>query len=168
MPEQVFRFDDDLAFLSEVARRLVPLAARPNLAPEKARVIERSVAALKKLPELTPGIDLQIEISHRMGGEEFSESYSYLIRLDQQGVEISSSGSQYDPAVGSDSFSLESLKWYATGQVEQKGNRDTWLERLSYALARNYTLNVTDLGQLRSEPRPLGSGGCNSDPSRDR
>ena len=46
-------------------------------------------------------------------------------------------------------------KWYATGQVEQKGNRDTWLERLSYALARNYTLNVTD----RSH---------NSDPSRDR
>jgi hypothetical protein len=79
-----------------------------------------------------------------MGGEEFSETYSYLIKLDQQGVEISSSGSQYDPAVGSNSFSLESLKWYANGQVEYQGNRDIWLERLVYALARDYTLNITD------------------------
>ena len=153
--EERFRFDNDLAFLSEVARRIAPLAARPNLAPEEAKAIERAAAALKKLPELTPEIDVQIEVAHRMGGEEFSESYRYLIRLDQQGVEISSSGSQYGPGVGSDSFNLESLKWYATGQAEHKGNRDTWLERLSYALARNYTLNVTDR-----------SGG--SDPSRDR
>ena len=143
-PEERFRFDNDLAFLSEVGRRLAPLAARPNLAPEDAKAIERAAAALKKLPELTPEIDVQIEVAHRMWGEEFSESYRYVIRLDQQGVEISSSGSQYGPAVGSDSFNLESLKWHATGQAEHKGNRDTWLERLSYALARNYTLNVTD------------------------
>src|SRR5271157_5981253 len=140
--EDRFRFDNDLAFLAEVGRRLAPLAARPGLAPEKAKAIERAVAALKKLPELTPGINVQIEVAHRMGGEEFSESYSYLIKLDQQGVEISSSGSQYDPAVGSNSFSLESLKWYANGKVEYQGNRDIWLERLVYALAREYTLNV--------------------------
>jgi len=108
-PRKRFRFDNDLAFLSEVARRIAPLAARPNLAPEEAKAIERAAAALKKLPELTPEIDVQIEVAHRMGGEEFSESYRYLIRLDQQGVEISSSGSQYGPGVGSDSFNLESL-----------------------------------------------------------
>jgi hypothetical protein len=142
--EEICRFDTDLAFLSEVARRLAPLAARPGLAPEKAEAIERAVAALKNLPALTPGIDLQIEVAHRMGGEEFSESYSYLIKLNQQGVEIGSSGSQYDAAVGSNTFNLESLKWRPDGQTEHKGNRDTWLERLAYALARDYTLNVTD------------------------
>ncbi|MGA2722586.1 MAG: hypothetical protein ABSG79_09225 [Bryobacteraceae bacterium] len=142
--EDRFRFDSDLAFLAEVGRRLAPLAARPSLTPEKAKALERAVAALKKLPELTPGMNVQIEVAHRMGGEEFSETYSYLIKLDQQGVEISSSGSQYDPAVGSNSFSLESLKWYANGQVEYQGNRDIWLERLVYALARDYTLNITD------------------------
>ena len=142
--EDRFRFDSDLAFLAEVGRRLAPLVARPSLTPEKAKALERAVAALKKLPELTPGMNVQIEVAHRMGGEEFSETYSYLIKLDQQGVEISSSGSQYDPAVGSNSFSLESLKWYANGQVEYQGNRDIWLERLVYALARDYTLNITD------------------------
>jgi hypothetical protein len=142
--EEVWRFDNDLAFLSEVARRLAPVAARPGLAPEDARAIERAVAALKKLPELTPGIDIQIEIAHRMGGEEFNESYSYLIKLNQQGAEIGSSGTQYDAAAGSNTFSLESLKWYADGHAEQQGNRDTWLERLAYALARDYTVNVTD------------------------
>jgi len=142
--EEVCRFDSDLAFLSEVARRLAPVAARLGLAPEKAEAIERAVAALKKLPELTPGIDIQIEIAHRMGGEEFNESYSYLIKLNQQGAEIASSGTQYDAAAGSNSFSLESLKWYADGHAEQEGNRDTWLERLSYALARDYTVNVTE------------------------
>ena len=143
-PEEVCRFDTDLAFLSEVGRRLAPLAARPGLAPEKAKAIQRAVLALQKLPEMTPGIDIQIEVAHRMGDEEFNESYSYLVKLHQQGVEIGSSGTQYDAAAGSDSFSLESVKWYADGHSEQEGNRDTWLERLAYALGRDYTLNVTD------------------------
>jgi hypothetical protein len=143
-PEEVCRFDTDLAFLSEVGRRLEPLAARPGLAPEKAEAIQHAVAALKNLPELTPGIDIQIEVAHRMGGEDFNESYSYLVKLHQQGVEIASSGTQYDAAAGSNSFSLESVKWYADGHSEQEGNRDTWLERLAYALGRDYTVNVTD------------------------
>jgi hypothetical protein len=142
--EERYRFDNDVAFLAEVGRRLAPVAARSSLAPEKAETLRRAIAALKQLPELTPEIDIQIEVAHRMGGADFSETYSYLIKLDRQGVEIGSSGSQYDPAVGSNSFSLESLKWYADGHVERQGNRDTWLERLAYALARDYTLNVTD------------------------
>lgn len=143
--EEGFRFnDDDLAFLSEVAGRLAPLAAQPNLAPEDARAIERAVAALRNLPQLTPGIDVLIEVAHRMGGDGFSESYSYTVKLDQRGIGIVSSGSQCGPAVGSDAFSLETLQWYADGQVAHRGNRDTWLERLSYALARDHTLNVTD------------------------
>jgi hypothetical protein len=143
--EESFRFDDrDLAFLSKVAQRLAPLTEQPGLAPEKAEAIGRAVAALNKLPELTPEIDVQIEVAHRMGGEEFSESYSYAIKLDQRRIEITSSGSQHDPAVGTNSFSLESLRWYADGQVSHQGNRDTWLERLAYALAREHTLNATD------------------------
>jgi hypothetical protein len=139
-----FRFDqDDLVFLSEVARRLAPLTAQPGLAPEAAKAIGTAVAALRKLPELTPGINVRIEVGHCMGGEGFSESYRYAVKLDERRIEISSSGSQYDPAIGSDSFSLESLEWYANGQAAHKGNRDTWLERLAYALARDYTLNVT-------------------------
>ena len=144
-----FRFDeDDLAFLSEVARRLAPLTAQPSLAPEEAKAIGRAVAALQKLPELTPGIDVQIEIAHRMGGEEFSESYSYTVKIDPRRVEICSSGSQCDPAAGTNSFILESLTWHANGQVEYKGNRGTWLERVSYALARQHTLRVTDESEL--------------------
>jgi hypothetical protein len=143
-PEEGFRFDeDDLVFLSEVARRLAPLTAQPGLAPKEVQAIGRAVAALKKLPQLTPEINVRIEVAHRMGGEGFSESYSYTIQLDQQRIEISSSGSQYDPAVGSNSFGLESLKWYANGQAAHTGNRDTWLERLAYALARDHTLDVT-------------------------
>jgi hypothetical protein len=144
VPQEVCRFETDLAFLWEVGRRIAPLAARPGLAPETASVIERAVAALQKLPEPTPGIDLQVEISHRMGDEEFNESYSYVVKVHQEGVEVGSSGTQYDAAVGSNSFSLESFKWRPDGQVEQEGNRDTWLERLEYALGRDYTVNATD------------------------
>ena len=144
VPQEVCRFESDLAFLAEVGRRLAPLAARPGLAPETASVIERAVVALQKLPELTPGIDLQVEISHRMGDEEFNESYSYVVKVHQEGVEIGSSGTQYDAAVGSNSFDLESFKWYPDGRVEQEGNRDTWLERLAYVFSRDYTVNATD------------------------
>jgi len=143
--EASFRFDDDdLVFLSKVARRLALLTAQPSRAPEQAKAVRRAVAALRKLPALTPGISVQIEVAHRMGGGGFSESYSYAIKLDQRRIEISSSGSQSDPAGASESFSLESLQWYANGQTAHNGNRDTWLERLAYALARDYTLNVTD------------------------
>ena len=143
--EESFRFDHrDLAFLSKVARTLAPVAEHPGLAPEKADAIRRAAAALEKLPELTPEINVQIEVAHRMGGEDFSENYSYTIRLDQERIEIRSSGSQYDPAVGLNSFSLESLEWYANGNAAHQGNRDTWLERLAYALARDHTVNVTD------------------------
>ena len=135
---------DDLVFLSKVARSLALLTAQPDIASEKARAVRRAVAALRKLPGLTPGIDLQIEVAHRMGGAGFSESYSYKIKLDRQRIAISSSGSQSDPAVGSEFFTLESLQWFANGQSEHNGNRDTWLERLAYALARGYTLHVTD------------------------
>ena len=141
---EVCRFETEVAFLAEVGRRISPLAALPGLAPEKAQAIERAVAALQKLPELTPGINLQIEVTHRMGDDDFRESYSYLIKLDAQGVEINSTGSQSGTAVEPNSFSLESLKWYPDGHSDQKGNRDTWLERLEYALGRDYTLNVTD------------------------
>jgi hypothetical protein len=141
---EVCRFETEVAFLAEVGRRIAPLAALPGLAPEKAQAIERAVAALQKLPELTPGINLQIEVTHRMGDDDFRESYSYLIKLDAQGVEINSTGSQSGTSVEPNSFSLESLKWYPDGHSDQKGNRDTWLERLEYALGRDYTLNVTD------------------------
>jgi hypothetical protein len=143
-PEEGFRFkDDDLAFLSEVARRLAPLTERPDLAPEKVDAIQLAVAALQKLPEPTPGVNVQIEVAHRMGGEEFSENYSYLIKLDQGRIEVRSSGSQHDPAIGVNSFGLESLEWFANGQAAHHGNRDTWLERLSYALAREHTVNAS-------------------------
>jgi hypothetical protein len=141
---EVCRFETEVAFLAEVGRRIAPLAALPGLAPEKAQAIERAVAALQKLPELTPGINLQIEVTHGMGDDDFRESYSYLIKLDAQGVEINSTGSQSGAAVEPNSFSLESLKWYPDGHSDQKGNRDTWLERLEYALGRDYALNVTD------------------------
>ncbi len=139
-----FRFEaDDLVFLQKVARRLASLTAKPGLAPEKAAAIRRAVAALKKLPGLTPGINVRIEVGHRMGGEEFSESYRYTVELDRQRIAIGASGSQHDPAVGTTSFTLESLKWYADGQTAHEGNRDIWLERLAYALTRDHTVNAT-------------------------
>ncbi len=143
--EACFRFDeDDLVFLSKVARQLALLTARPGLTQEDARAIRRAVAALKTLPELTRGIDVEIEVGHRMGNEEFSESYHYAIKLNQKRIAISSSGSQHDPAVGTKSFDLESLVWQADGRIAQEGSRDSWLERLAYALGRDCTLNVTD------------------------
>ena len=157
--EERFRFDeDDLVFLSKVARQLALLTARPGLTQEEAGAIRRAVAALKKLPELTPGMNIQIEIGHRMGDEKFSETYRYAIKIDQKRIEISSSGSQHDPAAGTNSFALESLEWDADGQAAHKGNRDSWLERLAYALGRDYTLNVTDEPGRKGEEVPGAAG----------
>ena len=106
--------------------------------------VRRAIAALKKLPVLTPEINVQIEVAHRVGDEGFSESCSCTINLDTEQIEISSGGSQYDPAVGSDSYGMESFQWYATGGAERKGSTDTWLERLAYALNCDNPVYVTD------------------------
>jgi hypothetical protein len=144
-PEQNFRFTaEDLVFLSRVAWRLGTLTAQPGLAPKDTAAVRRVVAALKKLPQMTPGIDVQIEVSHGMGGEGFRESYCYGIKVDPQQIELSSSGTQGDPAAGSSSFTLESLQWYANGQAQHQGNRDIWMERLAYALGRKYSVKVAD------------------------
>jgi len=160
--EAHFRFDaDDLAFLSQVARRLASVAAQPGLAAEKAAAIRRIVAALKKLPELTPAINVRIEVAHRMGGEDFSESYRYTVEMDPEHIEIASSGSQNDPTAGVSSFALESLEWRADGQSAQCGNRDIWLERLAYALTREYTVGV-----MTGDLRLSGDSRCSPDGAR--
>jgi hypothetical protein len=135
--------EDDLVFLSKVARQLAQLTDRPGLASEQSRAIRRAVDALKRLPSSTPGLDVEIEVSHRMGSEEFRETYRYVIKLGQTQVAISSSGTQGRPGAGTSSFDLESMEWQADGQSAHKGSRDSWLERLMYALGRDYTLSVT-------------------------
>jgi hypothetical protein len=132
--EEGFCFnDDDLFFFSEVAKTLARVTAQPNLPPEEVMATRRAIAALKKLPALTPEINVQIEVAHRVGDQGFSESCSCTINLDPEQIEISSGGSQYDPAVGSDSYGLEPFQWYATGGAERKGDRDRglsgWLTR---------------------------------------
>jgi hypothetical protein len=74
----------------------------------------------------------------------FSESCSCTINLDPEQIEISSGGSQYEPEVGSDAYGLESFKWFANGEVDRKGDRDTWLERLASMRNCDITLYVTD------------------------
>jgi hypothetical protein len=143
--EARFRFDEyDMAFLANVARRLMSLIARPGLTPKDAAAIRRAVAALNRLPEVTAGTNVRVEIGHRMGDEALSESYRYTIALEEGRIAITSSGSQHDPTTGTHAFDLESVEWGADGQIVHKGNRDSWLERLIYALGRDYTLRVTD------------------------
>src|ERR1035437_2658345 len=136
--------DDDVIFLSEVAQTLARLVTQPSLAPEESKAVRRAIAALKRLPDLTPEINVQIEVAHRVSQEGFSESCICTINLDPGQIEISSGGSQCDPAVGSDSYSSESFEWYASGKVARKGDADMWLDRLAYVLSCDNTVYVTD------------------------
>jgi hypothetical protein len=147
-PEQqaagpAFRFnEDDLVFLAKVARQLTLLAARGRqLNQEQSKAIRRVIAALNGLPDAVPAASDCIEVTHRMGDEAFRETYRYTVSIDRERIAISSSGSQQDPA-GTRAFDLESLEWLADGRTAQHGSRDSWLERLIYALGRDYTLSV--------------------------
>jgi plasmid stabilization system protein ParE len=134
--------EDDLVFLLKVARKLAQVVEQSPLAPEDARAIRHTVGALGKLPEPLPDLRVQIEVTHRMGDDDFGETYTYVVKLTPASIEIASRGIQHDPVAGDTSFSLESLAWHAEGQVVQQGNRDLWLERMTYALAHTYTVKV--------------------------
>jgi len=77
-----------LVFLSKVARQLVASDSATRAHPRTGQAIRRAVAALKRLPEPSRGIDVLIEVSHRMGSEEFSEHYRYTIALEQERIAI--------------------------------------------------------------------------------
>jgi hypothetical protein len=46
--------------------------------------LKRAIGALKALPNLTPGLDVRIEIGHTLGTEEFRETH--LCGRDQLGT----------------------------------------------------------------------------------
>jgi hypothetical protein len=154
-----FSFDaDDLVFLSKVARQLTLLAARRQLNLAQSKAIRRMVAALNGLPDAPPAASDCIEVTHRMGDEAFRETYRYTIAVDGQRIAISSNGSQRDPISGTRAFDLESLEWRANGQSVQHGSRDSWLERLIYALGRDHTVSVFSEPRARTAGEPPADG----------
>ncbi|MCL4849813.1 MAG: hypothetical protein KJZ78_00340 [Bryobacteraceae bacterium] len=144
--EERYEFDEeDLLFFSDVAKVLDRPETFRGLSPKDSGSVRSLIDALRRLPEWTPEIDIRLEVSHRVGDDAgFSESCACVVALSSEQIEISAGGSQYDPAVGSDSISHESFEWYPGSVSEKNGSTDTWLERLIYALDSEHSTDVTD------------------------
>lgn len=148
--EEKYEFDEeDLFFFGEVARVLDRPVTFEGLSPEEKRSVQKAIDAMRRLPEWSPNIDIRIEIAQRVGDDVgFSESCGCVVYLSAEQIEISAGGSQYDPAVGSDSISHESFEWFPGCACERNGDMDTWLARLAYALDSEHSIDVSDAGDV--------------------
>lgn len=139
--------DDELGFVGyaviDFTRALV---AKAGPTPRQIVGLGRALYALERLPQITPGVNLEYSISLRQGDENFEEMKYWSVRICEDSFEVASGGSVYDARVGSDSVS--GFKLYmeegSYGYRECNDPSFNWLEDLEELLNLGAELDITD------------------------
>ena len=97
--------DDDL-FAVETAKAAARMfLGHPDIKPGQIVGLGRALYALERLPQATPGVYCEYDVSMTTGNDDFSEMHYISFRITDDDFEISTGGSVYDKRVGSDSVS---------------------------------------------------------------
>lgn len=91
----------DRAAINEILRGLRDLVARPSLPPSRLRYLSFALLALQRLPLTTPGVELDITLSHRFENEMTYHG----VYIGSDSLRLEAGGSVYTPGVGSDNYS---------------------------------------------------------------
>ena len=118
-----FELDDDDRSAVELAKGFARRLLRDDrLTPRQIRGLACALHALEQLPSSTPGASTEFGIEYRNGDGNFEEMRYVLFRIAEDTFEVSSGGSVYDKAIGSDSFSDPGLRielgGYKEGQID--------------------------------------------------
>lgn len=104
MPD--FDLDDDDAFAVEVAKDIARRLLRDRrTTPIQIVGLGHALYALERMPASTSGALTEFGIEYRRGSDNFEEMKYIVITISEEFFEISTGGSVYDSAVGSDSLS---------------------------------------------------------------
>jgi hypothetical protein len=106
-----FELDDDDRSAVELAKGFARRLLREDrITPRQIRGLACALHALEQLPSSTPGASTEFGIEYRNGDTNFEEMRYVLFRIAEDTFEVSSGGSVYDKAIGSDSFSDPGLR----------------------------------------------------------
>ncbi|WP_210514957.1 GIY-YIG nuclease family protein [Hymenobacter terricola] len=117
--------EEAVNYATEALEKLLTRATR--LSADEQTGIQKALKALNAYPEEFLSGTIEITVSRRVpeGGSSYTS-----ISIGEEGLELSSGGSVYDPAVGSDSFSRTDFRHFREAEEteEEFGWEQSWLE----------------------------------------
>ncbi len=91
----------DLGFVTfEVTNFTEMLIARADWTPRQLVGLARALYAIKQLPGITPGVDVDIEVTVKLGDEIYGETKLWKLRITEDTFEVSSGCSFHDKRYG--------------------------------------------------------------------
>lgn len=88
-----------------VARRML---RDPRIKPAEIVGLGRALYALERLPRVTPGVEVEFGVSYERDDGEYGDSKYVSCTVSDWILEITSGGSMWSKAVGSDSYTTQS------------------------------------------------------------
>ena len=147
-----FRLKEEDEYAIDIAKSIMrKLLAKPDLKPDIIIAIGRYLQAVERLPLVTEGVNIHIEIVSTDGDKSSSFTKVFAFRITEEFFHIDISGIERQEGVGSDSFDYPS--WF----VGKDGYRDTeceldYLEReVEDCIINGATVTVEDYSEIESD-----------------
>jgi hypothetical protein len=107
----------DLGFVTfEVTVFTEMLISRADWTPRQLVGLARALYAIKQLPDITPGVDVDIEVTVKLGDEIYGETKSWKLRITEDTFEVSSGSSFHDNRYGTDL--VTGLRFFAKAGID--------------------------------------------------
>jgi hypothetical protein len=107
----------DLGFVTfEVTVFTEMLIARADWTPRQLVGLARALYAIKQLPDITSGVDVNIEVTVKLGDDIYGETKCWKLRITEDTFEVSSGCSFHDNRYGTDP--VTGIRFFAKAGVE--------------------------------------------------
>lgn len=130
----------------EVTNFTEMLRSRADWTPRQLVGLARDLYAIKRLPDITHGVDVDIEVTVKLGEEIYGETKSWKLRITEDTFEVSSGCSYHDKRYGTDP--VTGLRFFAKSGID--GHRSCndssydFLEDLGEYINEGATLKFVD------------------------
>lgn len=107
----------DLGFVTfECTNFTEMLISRANWTPRQLVGLARTLYAIKKLPDITPGVDVDVEVTVKLGDEIYREEKYCKLQITEDSLEASSGNSIHDKRYGTDP--VAGLRFFAKAGID--------------------------------------------------
>jgi hypothetical protein len=138
---------EDQDILDDCISRLRRLLSDPTLSAKDIRSVAAVIMALERMPTALNGINIDLSIVQKSN----DETSFYQIVINDELFSLSSGGSKYDPAVGSDSYSSTAFEVETWGYntPRQDDRIGAWMEGFQLLINLGAKVSILDVSKYR-------------------
>jgi hypothetical protein len=127
------------------------LLKRPSIVPRQIIALGNYLFALERLPQITPGANVNIQIGYKNGSADFWEAKYFDFSISDEVFHIDISGYVYDRSVGGDAIGYPSWYLEADGGRETDCQLDYLEDEIDEYLKLGAKIEVEDLSEIEFE-----------------